>query len=109
MARHMDHSRDTANKYYDVSTGARLTAKFRKTLGKFYDPTALDSDSENEVIPSDNFDKNNSSEIAEKRVMIEAVKRPNYKQIGNSLFSDEDKVSLYRACVNLIGKYQKKD
>jgi hypothetical protein len=109
MARHMDHSRDTANKYYDVSTGARLTAKFRKTLGKFYDPTALDSDSENEVIPSDNFDKNNSSEIAEKRVMIEAVKRPNYKQIGHSLFSDEDKVSLYRACANVIGKYQKKD
>jgi hypothetical protein len=57
MARHMDHSVETADHYY-VSTGTKLTAMFRKTFNKFHDP----------FDPDENEDDNDGSVLDEEIV-----------------------------------------
>jgi hypothetical protein len=56
MAKHMDHSVGTADKYYDVSTGAKLTASFRSVFEKFHDPTSEGSANENDYCAQNDVD-----------------------------------------------------
>ena len=128
MARHMDHSKDTANKYYDVSTGTRLTAKFRKTFSAFHDP--LDSDEtasdENEdpgddVPPSDSLNDadRRCREVSVRKISsdpkvlkwLETTKATAKGSLSHTfgkpdVFTNDDKLRLFRCCADLIERYR---
>lgn len=137
MAIHMDHDVSTADKHYDVSTGARMTAKFRRIFDKFHDP--LDSDDNEDsadVLPSSRLestgivlhsgrqgqvsaDNDNScmepkcyqrkSQNASSFITTECRKGTRSSTFGKlDVFSDEDKIRLYRCCSSLIENGKKR-
>lgn len=133
MARHMDHSVATADRYYDVSSGAKLTtAKFRHTFNKFHDPLDSGEDSSDgeghtlsdEVIPSTKLyssENVNSDQISMCIGSSESEATKSAKMLKTSnrssssctfgkpdVFSLEDKLRLFRCCSTLIEKGKNK-
>ncbi|KAK7089525.1 hypothetical protein V1264_024298 [Littorina saxatilis] len=119
MARHMDHSKDTANKYYDVSTGARLTASFRRTLTAFYDPVESDeesstcSESEDAFPPSGKLADMDRTEPSVNK--ISPAPRRDTSAGGTKstfgkldVFTENDKLRLLRCCAYLIEKNRRR-
>jgi hypothetical protein len=130
MARHMDHSVQTADRYYDVSTGTKLTAMFRKTFNKFHDPFDPDENeddndgsvSDEEIVPSRKLDGAEGTHSEHEQgcslqsVHSQSVLRCSVKIQGSQkrqisstfgkpdVFSKEDKLRLFRCCANLIEK-----
>jgi len=127
MATHMDHSVQTADRHYDVSTGARLTAQFRKVFEQFHDP--LDSEEEDEDDAIRTSDRINEVQVmpmrdssvtrklnikAKSKVGICSNFSHNIEATRTStfgkpdLFSLEDKTRLYRCCSDLIDQGKRK-
>ena len=122
MAVHMNHSVQTADRHYDVSTGARLTAKFRKIFNRFHDPIdSKDSDDDDDdLAPSERLklcsglplpqgDKSSKhcieKIIAGNSSMTAAVRKSTFGK--PDVFTDEDKLRLYRCCTDLIERGRK--
>ena len=125
MARHMDHSVDTADRHYDVNTGVKVTAKFRQIIQRFKESELGESDSE----ASDQEDSNcciqisaslqgtleEASNVCTERSSVgsKCISSQNGTQsfrFGREcIFSDEDAVRLKRCCASVIEKGRRKE
>lgn len=120
MAKHMDHSVQTADRYYDTSTGSKLTAQFRNTFNKFHDPVSSVSDecsdsSQDNVKFSTFEDLDKTSFISVPSCSDLPKSVPGFYSTSHcqkqtfgktNVFSDEDKLALYRCCSSLIERHR---